>query len=158
MKTMRFYILNSVYMAEYITEGKIFNSAVCSQGGHYYVSTGSMMERNLVRYDFTAAQTAAFKKFKRRKEKMAAKYFKPEAGTIYLNKSGETFLCLSTWEGPKIGREMTAEFERQPDGWRLIAHGVAQFADGTIEWDYSTEGHWPGGWPKKENDKNDQQR
>ena len=29
------------------------------------------------------------------------------------------------------------------DGWSLAAHGPQIYEDGTIEWNYSTGGHWP---------------
>ena len=35
-----------------------------------------------------------------------------------------------------------AGFERITDGWCLTAHGVIQYEDGTIEWNYSSGGHW----------------
>lgn len=79
---------------------------------------------------------------------MNATYIIPCAGQTYTNFNGNTYLCLQSGIGSQPGREMTAKFERQPDGWTIEAHGVAQFEDGSIEWDYSTGGHWPGGWPK----------
>lgn len=36
-----------------------------------------------------------------------------------------------------------AYMERVKDGWSLAAHGVIQYGDGTIEWNYSTGEHFP---------------
>lgn len=79
---------------------------------------------------------------------MKTNYITPVAGQVYTNHNGSTYICLKGGEGEAPGPDMTAEFERQPDGWTLIAHGVAQYEDGTIVWNYSTDGHWPGGCPK----------
>lgn len=65
----------------------------------------------------------------------------PEAGKTYLNHNGSTYLCTR-----RIDAE-TAVMVRQSDGWTLVAHRTRQFEDGTIEWDHSTDGHWPGGHP-----------
>lgn len=39
--------------------------------------------------------------------------------------------------------------ERVSDGWTLLAHGICVYEDGSIEWDWSTWGHWPDGRPRK---------
>ena len=75
-------------------------------------------------------------------------YITPIAGQRYRNQNGNTYVCLTPPIGTQPGRDMTAQFEREPDGWLLIAHGVSQYSDGSIVWDFSTEGHWPGGRPK----------
>ena len=38
--------------------------------------------------------------------------------------------------------ECSAVLIRDKDGWKLTAHGIQQNEDGTIEWNYSTGGHW----------------
>ena len=65
----------------------------------------------------------------------------PAAGRSYLNRNGRTYRCVR-----RIDSE-TAVMVRELDGWTLVAHRVRQYTDGTIEWDQSTDGHWPGGWP-----------
>ena len=60
----------------------------------------------------------------------------PEIGTIYLNHNGKEYLCT------KVNEDGSAIMERLKDGWTLTAHGVCQYEDGTIEWDYSTGGRW----------------
>lgn len=68
---------------------------------------------------------------------MKLKRITPRAGQIYLNHNGETYRCLRVnW------RESIAIFRRRKDGWTLTAHNVWEYEDGTIEWDYSTDGHW----------------
>ena len=61
----------------------------------------------------------------------------PVEGVEYRNRNGATYLCLSAWgDGMAIMRHTVS-------GWTLVAHGVRQYGDGTIEWDYSTGGFWP---------------
>lgn len=57
-------------------------------------------------------------------------------GQIYTNHNGSDYLCKS------ITDDNSAEMERVTDGWTLVAHGLQKHEDGTIEWDYSTGGHW----------------
>ncbi len=74
-------------------------------------------------------------------------YITPVPGQVYTNKNGDTYICRNR-NSDIPGHSMTATFERQKDGWTLIAHGIAQYDDGTIEWDFSTGGHWPYGIPR----------
>lgn len=69
-------------------------------------------------------------------------YFIPIAGRIYLNRNGERYLCLRATRYDALS-DSTAVFERCTDGWTLTAHGVRRYEDRTIEWNYSTDGHWP---------------
>lgn len=62
----------------------------------------------------------------------------PVEGETYHNRNGAAYLCLSS--GLVEG---TATMRHTVSGWTLTAHGVRQYEDGTIEWDYSTDGHWP---------------
>ncbi len=57
-------------------------------------------------------------------------------GCVYTNHNGSDYLCKS------IPDDNSAVMERVKDGWTLIAHGIQKYGDGTIEWDYSTGGHW----------------
>lgn len=65
----------------------------------------------------------------------------PEAGKVYLNHNGCTYYCIK-----RIDAE-TAVMVQQSDSWTLVAHRIRQYTDGRIEWDHSTDGHWPGGGP-----------
>lgn len=58
-----------------------------------------------------------------------------EPGKVYQNRNGNWYLCK------KVDRE-DATMERIKDHWTLIAHGIKLYKDGTIEWAYSTGGHW----------------
>ena len=60
-----------------------------------------------------------------------------EPGRTYRNRNGSEYLCKTVLE------DGTARLERLSDKWTLMAHGVRMYPDGTIEWDYSTDGHWP---------------
>lgn len=58
-----------------------------------------------------------------------------EPRKVYLNRNEKYYLCKSVY-GEK------ATMERTTDRWTLIAHGIRLYEDGTIEWAYSTGGHW----------------
>lgn len=82
---------------------------------------------------------------------MEGKYIIPVVGQIYTNRNGGEYRCVhshiymsddSKRRSLSLG-EHTATMERVKDGWSLIAHGVIQYEDGTIEWNYSTGGHFP---------------
>ena len=62
------------------------------------------------------------------------KPFKPEKGKIYTNHSGFQYECLAVSED-------TAVF-KSAGGWICTAHHLAMYENGTIEWDYSTDGHF----------------
>lgn len=72
-------------------------------------------------------------------------------GQIYRNRNGGEYRCTGNslylndaqkQRALPLG-EHIAYMERVKDGWSLIAHGVIQYEDGTIEWNYSTGGHFP---------------
>lgn len=58
------------------------------------------------------------------------------AGQTYTNHNRSDYLCKS------IQDSSSAVMERVKDKWTLVAHGIEKYEDGTIEWDYSTGGHW----------------
>ena len=64
----------------------------------------------------------------------------PEKGKIYTLHSGGHYLCVEVLpdESPA-----GAVLHRVSDGYILNAHGLCAYQDGTIQWDYSTGGHWP---------------
>ena len=70
-------------------------------------------------------------------------------GDIFQHNGGE-FQCIGdTSYFDSLGnlkmivpQEHCGLFERVSDGWRLFAHGVLQYEDGTVEWNYSTNGHY----------------
>lgn len=66
---------------------------------------------------------------------MNGKRFTPEQGKVYKNKGGGEYLCIRNLNGDAIMRNVVS-------GWTLRANGVMRYEDGTIEWNYSTEGHW----------------
>ncbi len=81
---------------------------------------------------------------------MEKRYIIPVVGQTYINRNGGKYLCtenlLYSSEEQKqrslaLG-EHIAYMERVKDGWKLDAHGVIQYEDGTIEWNYSTGGHF----------------
>ena len=64
-------------------------------------------------------------------------------GEVYRNRNGWDYLCLEN-AGPGV-----VVLERVSAGWTLLAHGICVYEDGSIEWDWSTWGHWPDGRPRK---------
>lgn len=81
---------------------------------------------------------------------MEKKYIVPVVGKIYTNRAGGKYLCKTNryyfndadqQKALSLG-EHTATFERVKDGWTLCAHGVLEYEDGAIEWNYSTKGHF----------------
>ena len=61
----------------------------------------------------------------------------PVVGQVYHNHGGGDYRCTEVID------DRRAVMVRLHDHWTLIAHGVRQYEDGAIEWDYSTDGHWP---------------
>lgn len=85
---------------------------------------------------------------------MRATYIKPEIGQIYTLRGGGKYRCLWVWNTDKVEQgECSAVLIRDKDGWKLTVHGVQQNADGTIEWNYSTGGHWTNGIVKSDGKK-----
>lgn len=60
----------------------------------------------------------------------------PVEGQVYTNWNGNRYLREAVTE------DGAATMQRVKDGWTLEAHGITKYADGTIEWDYSTGGRW----------------
>ena len=66
------------------------------------------------------------------------KPFTPVKGEIYENAGGGKYLCESGFQdedGRAIGWMINIK-----SGWSLTAKGIVRYEDGTIEWDYSTDG------------------
>jgi len=79
------------------------------------------------------------------------KYFIPVVGQVYTNRNGGQYRCTGNLfysSKADAQRSLTlgehvAYMERVTDNWKLGAHGVIQYEDGTIEWNYSTGEHFP---------------
>jgi len=78
------------------------------------------------------------------------KYFIPVVGQVYTNRGGGEYRCTGNFSYSDEERkqrslalgEHTAYMERITDNWTLCTHGVILYADGTIEWNYSTGEHF----------------
>lgn len=74
----------------------------------------------------------------------------PTAGQIYTNRGGGKFRCLSagTGYGPVYfnaagcASDASGVFRNVKSGWTFTAKGIIQYADGTVEWDHSTDGRF----------------
>lgn len=64
--------------------------------------------------------------------------FTPEAGEIYKNQGGGTFRCLEVIDP----LEHKAIMQNIASLWTFQANGCGMYGDGTIDWDYSTGGHF----------------
>ena len=64
--------------------------------------------------------------------------FSPEPGKIYENEGGGRFLCEGRWHLARGAHWMI----NIVSGWRFLAHGCGIYADGRIDWDYSTDGRF----------------
>lgn len=67
---------------------------------------------------------------------MRAHYVQLEAGRVYRNRGGGKYWCIAG-DGDAVAR-----MQNTASGWMLLAHGTQMYPDGTIEWNYSTEGHF----------------
>lgn len=82
---------------------------------------------------------------------MDKQYIIPVVGRIYHNRSGGEYRCTGNrlyMSDEQQRRALSlgdhvAYMERVKDGWSLSAHGVIQYGDGSIEWNYSTGEHFP---------------
>lgn len=77
-------------------------------------------------------------------------YITPIVNQTYTNRNGSEYRCTSVAEAIRPC-ETTALFTRVRDGWSLQAHGILQYDDGTIEWNYSTGGTGPGNHERRDN-------
>lgn len=68
-------------------------------------------------------------------EDMNGKRITPAQGNVYRNKGGGEFLCIRGYDGNAVMQNIASQ-------WTFEANGVIQYEDGTIEWDYSTGGHF----------------
>ena len=74
---------------------------------------------------------------------MRATYIRPEIGQIYSLKNGGEYRCIQVSDVDRVEQgECSAVLVRDKDGWTLTAHGLQKNANGKVEWDYSTGGHW----------------
>lgn len=73
---------------------------------------------------------------------MNRKRISPEPGKVYTLKSNNSiitsmFRCLETQGGIAITQNLVS-------GWTFKAHGVGQYEDGEIDWDFSKFRMWYG--------------
>lgn len=73
--------------------------------------------------------------------------FYPIYGHIYSNHGGGIFRCTSqatrsAWHG------VCARMENVKSGWTFEAKGIHRYNDGTIDWDFSTDGTFADGKPR----------
>lgn len=62
--------------------------------------------------------------------------FTPERGKTYTNEGdGGSYYCIN-------GSDQDALLRNIKSGWTFLAHGVGRYADGSIDWDYSTGGRF----------------
>lgn len=69
---------------------------------------------------------------------MERQKYTPLPGFIYRNQGGGEYRCLRC-----LSDLYHAVMQNTASGWTLNAHGIGIYPDGTIDWDYSTGGHFP---------------
>ena len=62
--------------------------------------------------------------------------FIPQSGKTYINEAGGKYKCLESFES------CNAWMQNVSSGWTFIAHGCGIYRNKTIDWDYSTDGHF----------------
>lgn len=67
----------------------------------------------------------------------AVRHARMKEGEVYLNRSGSEYRCLRAVDADTYRMRSVGRY-----GWTFNAHVVTMYADGTIEWDYSTEGRF----------------
>ena len=72
--------------------------------------------------------------------------FQPEEGGIYENHGGGTFCCLGKIRKGPLG--WAATFQNTKSGWTFQANGIHGYPDGSIDWNFSTGGHFQEGKPR----------
>lgn len=70
---------------------------------------------------------------------MNRKPFTPQPGTGYKNQGGGIFDCIGT---PALEHGDAVLMRNRASGWTFYAHGIGIYDDGSIDWDYSTNGHF----------------
>lgn len=69
---------------------------------------------------------------------MNRKPFTPQPGTNYRNRNVGVFECVGTFDSKDGGAVM----KNRASGWTFNAHGIGIYDDDSIDWDYSTGGHF----------------
>lgn len=66
-----------------------------------------------------------------------------EAGKVYrLNGQKSQFECLHQYMGSFYSPQHSYRMINVKSGWCFIAHGVNIYSDGSIDWDFSTDGYF----------------
>lgn len=83
-------------------------------------------------------------------QKKKGQYILPIVGHTYYSREGKKYRCTGnvSYENDERMQKVLAmgkhraSLVRTEDGWHLTAHGVIQYVDGAIGWDYSTGGRF----------------
>ena len=62
--------------------------------------------------------------------------FKPTPGKTYRNQGGGTYQCLY------VSTDDEAVMQNTVSGWTCYCHGIGIYPDKSIDWDFSTGGHY----------------
>lgn len=63
--------------------------------------------------------------------------FTPRMGEIFkLTGTSTEYVCL------KIAGKYNVYLQNTKTGWTFLANGIGYYTDGSIDWDFSTEGHF----------------
>lgn len=62
----------------------------------------------------------------------------PEPGTVYISSRGGRFVCLRVLDS----YQHNAVLQNALSGYTFIAHHIKRREDNSIEWEYSSQGHF----------------
>lgn len=79
---------------------------------------------------------------------MNRKPFTPQPGAEYKIRSGGAYVCIGTPD-PEHGDAVL--MRSTASGWTFYAHGIGIYDDGSIDWNYSTGGHFENVGEQKNN-------
>lgn len=71
---------------------------------------------------------------------MSKSNFVPLMLKVYHNKGGGDFKCIGT--GVSNRGSYGYRMQNIKSGWTFLAHGIVQYENGDIEWDFSTGGEF----------------
>ena len=65
---------------------------------------------------------------------MARRKYSIKKNEVVQHKNGWYFICIEDGKNPTLMNVNT--------GWEMVVHGLGQYDDGKIDWDFSTGGFW----------------
>lgn len=77
-----------------------------------------------------------------RKDEIAIRNADIREGREYQNRGGGSFFCCGRIPHEGHPARMQYKMVNMKSGWTFWAHNITVYKDGTIEWDYSSDGYF----------------